>query len=152
DSIADSSDFRVAQRPQSGLSFGGNNGRLNSIKVDGGEITDSGGGVIQPVSQEAVQEFQVLRNSFNAEFGNVLGRIVHIVSKSGSIAFRGSLFGLFRDERFDARNSFDRNPSGKSPFGRQQIGGSLGFPIKKNKTFLFSSVYHLGAGASAHLT
>ena len=149
DSIADSSDFRVAQRPQSGLSFGGNNGRLNSIKVDGGEITDSGGGVIQPVSQEAVQEFQVLRNSFNAEFGNVTGGIVNIISKTGSNAVRGSVFGLFRDERFDARNSFDRNPSGKSAFGRQQVGGSLGFPIKKNKTFLFVALEHLGENDSA---
>ncbi|HEY8203470.1 MAG TPA: carboxypeptidase-like regulatory domain-containing protein [Pyrinomonadaceae bacterium] len=137
DNIADSSDFRVAQRPQSGLSFGGNNGRLNVITVDGGEITDSSGGVIQPVSQEAVKEFQVSRNSFNAEFGRTTAGIVSIVSKSGTNDISGSAFGLFRDDRFDARQIFDRTPGAKAPFSRQQYGGSLGFPIRRNRTFMF---------------
>ena len=69
DNIADSSDFRVAQTPQSGLSFGGNNGRGNSVSVDGGETLGSSGGVQATISQEGVQEFQVVRNSFSAEFG-----------------------------------------------------------------------------------
>jgi hypothetical protein len=137
DNIADSSDFRVAQRPQSGLSFGGNNGRLNLISVDGGEITDSSGGVIQAVSQEAVKEFQVSRNSFNAEFGRTTAGIVSIVSKSGSNDLSGSAFGLFRDDRFDARQIFDRTPSSKAPFSRQQYGGSIGFPVRRNRTFMF---------------
>ncbi|MBA3761989.1 MAG: carboxypeptidase regulatory-like domain-containing protein [Chthoniobacterales bacterium] len=137
DNIADSSDFRVAQTPNSGLSFGGNNGRGNLIAVDGGSTNTVSGGVEQTVNQEAVQEFQVLRNSYNAEFGGASGGIVNIVSKSGANRFSGSLFGLFRDERFDARNPFDFNPSGKSPFSRQQFGGSLGGPIKQDKTFFF---------------
>jgi Carboxypeptidase regulatory-like domain len=137
DNISDSSDFRVAQRPQSGLSFGGNNGRLNLISVDGGEITDSSGGVIQPVSQEAVKEFQVSRNSFNAEFGRTTAGIVSIVSKSGTNVIRGSAFGLFRDDRFDAREVFDRTPGSKAPFSRQQYGGSVGFPIRRDRTFMF---------------
>nr|WP_281722496.1 TonB-dependent receptor [Nitrosomonas nitrosa] len=140
DNIADQSDFRVAQTPQSGLSFGGNNGRLNAISVDGGETTSSTGGVLATVSQEAVQEFQVLRNSFNAEFGSASGGIVNIVSKSGGNRFHGSAFGLFRDDTFDARNAFDFNPNGQSPFNRQQYGGSLGGPIKKDKTFFFTAV------------
>jgi carboxypeptidase family protein len=137
DNIADSSDFRVAQRPQSGLSFGGNNGRLNLISVDGGEITDSSGGVIQPVSQEAVKEFQVSRNSFNAEFGRTTAGIVSIVSKSGTNDVSGSVFGLFRDDRFDARQVFDRTPGSKAAFSRQQYGGSFGFPVRRNRTFMF---------------
>lgn len=140
DNIADSSDFRVAQTPNSGLSFGGNNGRGNLIAVDGGSTNTVSGGVEATINQEAVQEFQVLRNSYNAEFGGASGGIVNIVSKSGANRFNGSLFGLFRDDRFDARNSFDFNPTGKSPFGRQQYGGSLGGPIKKDKTFFFTSV------------
>ena len=140
DNIADSSDFRVAQTPNSGLSFGGNNGRGNLIAVDGGSTNTASGGVEQTVNQEAVQEFQVLRNSYNAEFGGASGGIVNIVSKSGANRFNGSLFGLFRDERFDARNPFDFNPTGKSPFSRQQYGGSLGGPIVQNKTFFFAAL------------
>ncbi len=140
DNIADASDFRVAQTPQSGLSFGGNNGRGNYVSVDGGEILGASGGVINVISQEAVQEFQVLRNSYNAEFGTATGGIVNTVSKSGTNSFHGSAFGLFRDERFDARNAFDFNPRGQSPFSRQQFGGSIGGPIKQDKTFFFTAV------------
>jgi hypothetical protein len=140
DNISDASDFRVAQTPQSGLSFGGNNGRGNLVAVDGGETNTVSGGVQTTVNQEAVQEFQVLRNSYNAEFGGASGGIVNIISKSGANRWSGSLFGLFRDERFDARNAFDFNPSGKSPFSRQQYGGSLGGPINRDKTFFFTSL------------
>ncbi|HEU0184611.1 MAG TPA: carboxypeptidase-like regulatory domain-containing protein, partial [Blastocatellia bacterium] len=65
DNIADSSDYRVAQTPQSGLSFGGNNGRGNMVSVDGAEALNGSGGVQATLSQEAVQEFQVLRNSYS---------------------------------------------------------------------------------------
>ncbi|MBD0369698.1 MAG: TonB-dependent receptor [Pyrinomonadaceae bacterium] len=140
DSISDASDFRVAQTPQSGLSFGGNNGRGNLVAVDGGETNTVSGGVQTTVNQEAVQEFQVLRNSYNAEFGGASGGIVNIVSKSGSNRWSGSLFGLFRDDKFDARNAFDFNPAGKSPFSRQQYGGSLGGPINRDRTFFFTSL------------
>ncbi|HEV2912941.1 MAG TPA: TonB-dependent receptor [Pyrinomonadaceae bacterium] len=140
DNISDASDFRVAQTPQSGLSFGGNNGRGNLVAVDGGETNTVSGGVQTTVNQEAVQEFQVLRNSYNAEFGGASGGIVNIVSKSGSNRWSGSAFGLFRDDRFDARNAFDFNPEGESPFSRQQFGGSLGGPIRREKTFFFTSI------------
>jgi outer membrane receptor protein involved in Fe transport len=140
DNISDASDFRVAQTPQSGLSFGGNNGRGNLVAVDGGETNTVSGGVQTTVNQEAVQEFQVLRNSYNAEFGGASGGIVNIISKSGSNRWSGSAFGLFRNETFDARNAFDFNPNGKSPFSRQQYGGSLGGPIKSDKTFFFTSL------------
>lgn len=140
DNIADASDFRVAQTPNSGLSFGGNNGRGNLVAVDGGSTNTVSGGVEATIAQEGVQEFQVLRNSYNAEFGGSSGGIVNIVSKSGSNRYHGSLFGLFRDERFDARYAFDFNPNSKSPFSRQQWGGSLGGPVKKDKTFFFTSL------------
>jgi len=140
DNIADASDFRVAQTPQSGLSFGGNNGRGNLVQVDGGGTNTVSGGVQTIIGQEGVQEFQVLRNSYNAEFGGASGGIVNIVSKSGANRVSGSIFGLFRDDKFDARNVFDFNPNGQSPFSRQQYGGSLGAPIKKDKTFFFTSI------------
>jgi Carboxypeptidase regulatory-like domain len=140
DNIADLSDFRVAQGKSSGLSFGGNNGRGNLVTVDGGAVITTTGGVFDTISQEAVQEFQVLRNSYNAEFGLSSGGIVNTVTKSGSNNISGSVFGLFRDDKFDARNAFDFNPNGQSEFSRQQYGGSVGAPIKEDKTFFFTAI------------
>jgi hypothetical protein len=146
DNINDSSDFRVAQTPQSGLSFGGNNGRGNSILVDGASADTNSGGARDVLSQEGVQEFQVNRNSYNAEYGGASGGVVNIVSKTGTNDFHGSLFGYFRDEKFDARNAFDFNPEGQSPFDRQQYGGSLGGRIVRDKTFFFTSLERLDQG------
>src|SRR5262245_18212485 len=140
---AASPDFRVAQTPQSGLSFGGNNGRGNMVQVDGAETLGASGGVQATVSQEAVQEFQVVRNGYSAELGGAAGGVVSIVSKSGRNNFFGSAFGLFRDKVFDARNAFDFNPKGKSPFSRQQYGGSFGGPLRQDKTFFFTAVERL---------
>lgn len=149
DSINDSSDFRVAQTPQSGLSFGGNNGRNNSIMVDGASVDTNSGGSRETLSQEAVQEFQVNRNSYNAEFGGAFGGVVNIVSKTGANRFHGSAFGFFRDDTFDARNAFDFAPGGISPFDRQQYGGSLGGPISKDKTFFFIAFERLEQSQSS---
>lgn len=139
DNISDASDARVAQGRASGLSFGGSNGRGNLVTVDGGPVITTTGGVFDTVSQEAIQEFQVLRNSYSAEFGPSSGGIVNTVSKSGTNSISGSVFGLFRDDTFDARNLFDRNPDGESEFNRQQFGGSFGAPIVRDQTFFFSA-------------
>src|ERR1044071_6945851 len=139
DNINDSTDFRVAQTPQSGLSFGGNNGRGNSVLVDGASTDTNSGAVREVIGQEGVQEFQVNRNSYNAEYGGAFGGVVNIVSKTGSNDWHGSLFGYFRDDTFDARNAFDFSPNGISPFNRQQYGGSIGGPINEDKTFLFTA-------------
>jgi carboxypeptidase family protein len=137
--INDSTDYRVAQTPQSGLSFGGSNGRGNSIMVDGASTDTNAGASREVLGQEAVQEFQVNRNSYNAEYGGAFGGVVNIVSKTGSNDWHGTAFGYFRDNIFDARNAFDFNPAGISPFSRQQYGGSIGGPIHKDKTFLFTA-------------
>ena len=139
DNINDSSDFRVAQTPQSGLSFGGNNGRGNSILVDGASTDTGSGAAREVIGQEGVQEFQVNRNSYSAEYGGAFGGVVNILSKTGSNNWRGSVFGYFRHQKFDARNFFDQNPDGKSPFNRQQYGGSIGGPFVKDKTFFFTA-------------
>jgi len=151
DNIADSSDFRVAQTPQSGLSFGGNNGRGNMVQIDGAETLNGSGGVLATLSQEAVQEFQVLRNSYSAELGGASGGVVNIVSKSGRNNLFGSAFGLFRDKAFDARNAFDFNPNGQSPFNRQQYGGSFGGPLRQDKTFFFTAVERLSQTRTAFI-
>jgi hypothetical protein len=137
--IVDASDPRVAQAPTSNLSFAGSNGRGNYIAVDGAPTLTSNEAVAVTVPQEAVQEFQVIRSSYDAEFGGAYGGIVNIVSKSGSNAFHGSAFGLFRAKPFDAHNYFDFSPHG-APFDRQQYGGSFGGPIRKDKTFFLAAL------------
>ena len=152
DNINDSTDFRVAQTPQSGLSFGGNNGRGNSVNIDGSTADTPSGGARDVLSQEAVQEFQVDRNSYSAEFGGASGGLINIVSKTGGNNYHGSAFGYFRDKRFDARNAFDGNPNGKSPFNRQQFGGSFGGKIIENKTFFFVSAEGLRQNQTSFIT
>jgi hypothetical protein len=137
--INDSTDYRVAQTPQSGLSFGGSNGRGNSILVDGASSDTNSGATRAVLGQEAVQEFQVNRNSYNAEYGGAFGGVLNIVSKTGTNDWHGSMFGYLRNDIFDARNAFDFNPSGISPFRRYQFGGSIGGPLRKDKTFLFTA-------------
>jgi hypothetical protein len=153
--LAGDQDFRVKQTPQSGLSFYGSNGRGNSITVDGGETSGDSGGERLTVSQDAVQEFQINRSNYGADLGSATGASINIVTKSGTDQVHGTLYGLFRNDAMDAQSPFSFsqalqpgqtfNPANPDTFGspikdtlsRQQYGGTLGFPIKKDKTFLF---------------
>jgi hypothetical protein len=155
--LADDQDFRVKQTPQSGLSFYGSNGRGNSVTVDGGESNGDSGGVRLTMSQDAVQEFQVNRSNYGADLGGASGASINIVSKSGTNDVHGSLFGFFRNDGMDARDPFAfnsalaRDPTFsnfnftsvgapvKNSLSRYQYGGTLGFPIRKDKTFLFAA-------------
>ena len=152
--LMDDQDFRVKQTPQSGLSFYGSNGRGNSITVDGGEASGDSGGVRLTVSQDAVQEFQVNRSNYGADLGGASGASLNIVTKSGTNDLHGSLFGYFRNEGMDARDPFAYSqalqPGGafsfteqgvpiKNSLSRQQFGGSLGGPLRKDKTFLYGA-------------
>src|SRR5579872_287803 len=153
--LAGDQDFRVKQTPQSGLSFYGSNGRGNSITVDGGETSGDSGGQRLTVSQDTVQEFQINRSNYAADLGSATGASINIVTKSGTNNLHGSLFGFFRNDVMDARDPFAFsqalqpgqifNPANPDSLGspikdtltRQQFGGTLGFPIQKDKTFLF---------------
>ena len=142
--LADNTDFRVAQTPNSGISFYGNNGRGNSITVDGAEANDQGGGVRSTLSQEAVQEFQINRSNYNAELGGASGGVINIVSKTGTNSIRGSVFGYFRNQALDAGDPFafvleDNNTLNriKPDANRQQYGFTIGGPIRKDRTFFF---------------
>src|SRR5579864_8387361 len=153
--LAGDQDFRVKQTPQSGLSFYGSNGRGNSITVDGGETGGDTGGVRLTVSQDAVQEFQINRSNYAADLGSATGASINIVTKSGTNNVHGTVYGFFRNDAMDARNPFSfsqalqagatfdpaapdsRGSPIKDSLSRQQFGGTLGFPIKKDKTFLF---------------
>ena len=160
--IADNADFRVKQTPQSGLSFYGSNGRGNTVTVDGGEANDDAGGVRLTVSQDAVQEFQINRSNYPAELGGASGAAVNIVTKSGTNLVHGGLYGFFRNDAMDARNpfaytsalapgqAFSLTAEGlpiKNSLSRQQYGGTLGFPIQKDKTFLFLAFEGLRSNA-----
>ncbi len=127
-------DAPMLQAPPSGLSFGGNNGRGNIFWLDGGENYLKSGGVRPSISQEAVAEFSVVRSNYSAEFGGGIGGIVNIVSQSGSNEFHGNLFGFLRHRSVQARNYFD---PGKGAFTRSQVGGTLGGPVRKDRTFGF---------------
>jgi len=138
--LVDGTDYRVVQTPHSGLSFGGSNGRGNAFSIDGVENNYNSGGVRPSISQEAVQEFQINRNTFSAEIGGAFGGAVNIVSKSGTNGYRGNLFGFLRQRQLQARNYFD---PGKSAFTRQQSGATAGGPIRRDKTFFFAALERL---------
>jgi hypothetical protein len=130
----------------SGFSVGGSNGRANLFTIDGGE-NDFGSGALRVnnVPLDSVQEFQVNRNSFAAEFGFTSGTAINIITKSGTNRFHGSAYGYFHDNNTDGANffnSFSPNPNSK-PFEQSVIaGGTFGGPIKKDKLFFFTSYEH----------
>ena len=152
--MADNSDFRVAQTPTSGLSFYGSNGRGNSVTVDGSEANEAGGGVRPTLSQEAVEEFQVNRSNYTAELGGASGGVINIVSKMGGNVVRGTGFGFVRHQALDAGDPFARVLEGsalrrvKPDATRQQVGGSIGGPIRKDRTFLFAAAEYLNRDES----
>lgn len=137
---AEATDRRIAPTPQSGLGIGGTNGRGNTFMIDGLDNTYNSGAVRSAISQETVREFQVNRNSFSPEQGGAPGGAVNIVTKSGSNEIHGSLFGVVRNRRFQAREYFAPT---KPPYTRAQSGFGLGGPIQTNKTFFYGSYERL---------
>jgi hypothetical protein len=156
--LADDADLRLAQAPQSGLSLYGSNGRGNNITVDGSEANSRSSGVRPTLSQEAVQEFQINRSNYSAEFGAASGGVINIVSKSGDNQIRGSIFGFFRHDSLDAADPFavdlvnDRLTRIDPPSKRQQYGGTLSFPLKRNRSFIFGTFEKLNRDESASAT
>src|SRR6266540_3138412 len=129
----------------SGLSFTGQRARSNNIMVDGLDNNDPiVGSVRATFSQEAVREFQVLTNSYSAEFGKASGGVVNIVTKSGTNTAAGNAFFYGRDDSLNRKGHFEKvNPAGqpiiqdKAPYSQKQFGGTLGGPILKDKIFVF---------------
>jgi outer membrane receptor protein involved in Fe transport len=125
---------------------------LNSLVIDGADNnntffgqtlgrTGSGRAPYQ-FSQDAVQEFQVNRNAYSAEYGRAGGAVINVVTKSGTNDFHGSAFEFFRDKSLNANTWANkiRNPiTPRQPFRIHQFGGSLGGPIQKDKAFFFLS-------------
>ena len=126
----------IGPAPTTGLNFGGQRGRSNLVQVDGADNTDNSVNASRStVSQEAVQEFQVVSNSFAAEFGRSSGGVVNVVTKSGTNDLHGNLFGFLRHRSFQARNAFA--PVEDPPFTRAQYGFTIGGPFDRERTFFF---------------
>jgi len=124
--------------PTSGLNMSGQRARSNLVNVDGADATDNSvNGVRSTVSQEAVQEFQIITNGYSPEYGRAAGGVVNIVTRSGENAFHGDVFGYLRNRNFQAVNPFSTvsNPA----YTRVQAGAAFGGAIKKDKTFYFFS-------------
>jgi hypothetical protein len=144
----------------SGLSFGGQRARSNNIMVDGFDNNDQVVGAVRATfSQEAVREFQVLTNSYSAEFGKASGGVVNIVTRSGTNELQGNAFLYFRDDGLNARSYFEKfdifgNPVDleKAPFDQSQWGGTLGGPLARDRTFFFASVEQTDIVASNLVT
>jgi hypothetical protein len=117
------------------LSVGGSRAQSTDWMLDGNDNNqlDEGGIAIFP-NLDAVQEFKVLTYNYSAEYGERAGPTVLVTTKSGSNQFHGSLFEYFRNTDLDARNYFAPT---KNKFNLNQFGGSLGGPIRKDKTFFF---------------
>ncbi|PYU27622.1 MAG: TonB-dependent receptor [Acidobacteria bacterium] len=115
---------------------------INGVDYIGGNasglfITPSGAsGMLLGV--DAVREYNVLPNSYGAEYGKRAGGQISIVTSSGTNQLHGDLFEYLRNSAFDARNFFDAT-SAAPPFKRNQFGASLGGPLKKDKLFLFGN-------------
>src|ERR1051326_1786152 len=126
----------IGPAPTTGLNFGGQRGRSNLVQVDGADNTDNSVNASRStVSQEAVQEFQVVTNSFAPEFGRSAGGVVNVVTKSGTNELHGNMFGFLRHRSFQARNAFA--PIEDPPFTRTQYGFTLGGPLDRDRTFFF---------------
>jgi len=112
-----------------------------NITSDGSDINDPGfnippgGPAGVQLGVEATEQFRVLTNAYDAEYGRNAGANVQYVTKSGTNELHGSLYEFIRNSDLDARNFFDVNPIPE--FRRNQFGGSLGGPIKKDKLFYF---------------
>ena len=133
-----------------GLVFSSNGApiRSNLMLLDGANLASAEG--ITGVSitgamlgVEGIREYRVITNSFPAEYGLAMGSQTTIVSKGGTNQYHGSLFEFLRNSNLDARNFFDKKAHPTDPripaFRRNDFGGSIGGPIKKDKTFFFAT-------------
>jgi hypothetical protein len=124
------------------ISSAGQIGRGGSVTVDGADTNDDVvGGAVQNISQDAVQEFQIATNRFDARVGRSGSGVVNIVTKAGTNQLHGSASAFFRGSLFQGLPAtFDRSTGEKPPFDREQYSFTLGGPIKKDKTFFFGSL------------
>ena len=120
----------------------GSNGRNVNVTVNGVDNKDGTvGGPVMQLPLEAIQEFNISTQRFSAANGRSEGAAVNVITKSGTNDFHGAIYFFDRSDAFNTLNYFEEashgGPGVKAPFSRQQFGGSVGGPIKKDKTFVF---------------
>ena len=118
------------------LSINGQRESSNGFLVDGIDVREqmNGGTSIIP-DLDSIEEFRVLTNNFDPEYGNYNGGMITVVSKSGSNTLHGNAFEFFRNTALDARGYFDPT---RSAFNQNQFGGTIGGPVKRDKVFFFA--------------
>jgi len=126
-----------------GFTVNGARERNNNFLLDGVDNNDTSvpgipGGVLS-ANPDSTQEFRVITNNFNAEYGRNTGAIIDVVTKSGTNSFHGNAYEFGRWNAFGgARDWFNRASAGpQDPYVRNQFGYSIGGPIRKDKTFFF---------------
>jgi len=117
------------------VSVSGPRETANGFYVNGGDVQErmNGGTGVVP-NLDSIEEFRLLTNNFDPEYGNYNGGIVNVVTKSGSDVFHGNLFEFFRNTSLDARNYFSPE---RAEFSQNQPGGTVGGPLKRGKIFFF---------------
>lgn len=123
------------------VAMNGGDGRQLDVNVDGGDNKDNVvGSLLQNFAYESIQEFQVLQHRWTAESGRAVGGVVNVITKSGSNALKGSLFGTYRDQDLAAKDFFQKRGARKQTFERWEYGGSAGGPIRRDKLFFFGAL------------
>ncbi len=117
------------------FSVSGQRSESLTFLLDGGNNTDFlGNNIVVSPNPDAVGEFKILTNNYDAEYGRTSGGIVNQITKSGTNQFHGDAFEFLRNDKLNARDFF---ASDRSIFKRNVFGGTFGGPIKKDKTFFF---------------
>lgn len=156
----DGASFDPTKANYTGVSIAGQAGRSTQITVDGGSVVDNiVGTTVQNFSQEIVQEFQVGLTNFDLSTGASATGSVNVISRSGSNQFHGNAYSYWRDDRWAAFPSLTRldaihgvPPEVQTdtiPFDRQQFGGTISGPIKKDKLFFFGNAEYNNQDAVA---
>ncbi len=128
----------VIVEPVTKLSFAGQNIHFNFIAVDGADDISTASGIQRGTPpQEAIQEFRVINTDYTTEFGRATAGIVNIITKSGTNNWHGSVYEYFRNNAMDAKSIL--SAPGFNILRQNQFGGSLGGPVKKDKTFIFAN-------------
>jgi hypothetical protein len=119
------------------VSVNGGRGRSNNYTVNGGDANDQFANLpaIQP-SPDSIEEFRVMTSTFDAEFGRNSGSVVNVVTKSGGNTVHGNVYEFLRNQHLNSRNFFEVT---RPDFNQNQFGGTLGGPIKRDRTFFFLS-------------
>src|SRR5438552_2299432 len=118
------------------LSVNGQRETANAFLVNGGDVSEGrnlGAGLVPNL--DSVEEFRLITNSFDAEYGKFSGAVINTITKSGTNSIHGTVFEFLRNEKFDARNYFD--PS-RAELRQNQFGYAVGGPFWKNKLFWFT--------------